>query len=117
MAEKVIGCAYNASNTLGVGFLEKFYENAIVHELRKKGIEVKQQHPITIKYDDVIVGEYVADLLIEDCLLVELKVVEALDRIHFAQCLNYLKATGIKLCLLMNFRKTKVQVRRFVNHF
>jgi len=117
LAEKVIGCAYNVGNTLGAGFLERVYENALVYELKKKGIKVKQQHPITVKYDEVIVGEYIADLLVEDCLLAELKAVEILDKVHFAQCLNYLKATGLKVCLLMNFGKTKVQVRRLVNHF
>jgi GxxExxY protein len=117
IAEKVIGCAYKVSNSLGVGFLEKVYENALVHEIKKAGLKVKQQHAIDFKYDDVLVGEYIADLLVEDELLVELKSAETFDKVHFAQCLNYLKATGLKVCLLINFGKTKVQVRRFVNHF
>lgn len=117
IAEKVIGCAYKVSNSLGVGFLEKVYENALVHEIKKAGLKVKAQHAINVKYDDVLVGEYIADLLVEDELIVELKSVGTLDKVHFAQCLNYLKATGLKVCLLLNFGKTKVQVRRFVNHF
>jgi len=116
-AEKVIGCAYKVSNSLGVGFLEKVYENALVHEIKKAGLKVEQQHAIDVKYDGILVGEYVADLLVEGELLVELKSVQTLDKVHFAQCLNYLKATGLKVCLLLNFGKTKVQVRRFVNHF
>jgi GxxExxY protein len=117
LAEQVIGCAFKVSNNLGAGFLEKVYENALVYELTKKGIKVQQQYPVKVKYEDVIVGEYLADLLVEDCLLVELKAVGLLEKIHLAQCLNYLKATGLKICLLINFGKTKVQVRRLVNHF
>lgn len=117
LAERVIGCAFKVSNTLGSGFLEKIYENALVLELKKSGLKVGQQYPITIRYEGTVVGEYVADLLVEDCLLVELKAVEELNTIHSAQCLNYLRATGLKLCLLMNFGKTKVKVRRLVNHF
>ncbi|HTC22008.1 MAG TPA: GxxExxY protein [bacterium] len=117
ITEKAIGCAYKVSNYLGCGFLEKVYENALSHELKKAGINVKQQHPITIRYDNVIAGEYVADLLLENCLLVELKAVDELNKVHFAQCLNYLKATGLKVCLLMNFGKPKVKIKRFNNHF
>jgi GxxExxY protein len=117
LAEKIIGCAYKVSNTLGVGFLEKVYENALALEIQKAGLKAKQQHPISIRYEGAIVGEYIADILVEDCLLVELKAVEELNTVHSAQCLNYLKATGLKICLLMNFGKTRVKVRRLVNHF
>lgn len=117
LAEKVIGAAYQVSNVLGTGFLEKVYENALTFELKKQGIKVKQQYPIAIRYEGNIVGEYTADLLVEDSLLVELKAVEVLNTIHSAQCLNYLRATGLKICLLMNFGQTKVKVRRLVNHF
>ena len=117
MAEKVIGCAYKVSNSLGAGFLEKVYENSLAIEVEKQGLKTKQQYPITIKYGESVVGEYIADLLVEDCLLVEIKAVSEFEKIHFAQCLNYLKATGLKVCLLINFGKTKVKVRRFSNHF
>ncbi len=117
IAEKVIGCAFKVSNTLGAGFLEKVYENALACEIAQAGLSVKQQHPITIRYNKVIVGEYVADLLVEDCLLIELKTVEELSPVHSAQCINYLKATGLKVCLLMNFAKTKIKIRRLVNRF
>jgi GxxExxY protein len=79
---------------LGTGFLEKVYENALAHELQKTGLKVQQQHLIKVWYDDIVVGDYIADLLIEDCILVELKGVKALDEIHSAQCLTYLKAAA-----------------------
>lgn len=117
ISQKVIGCAYKVSNSLGCGFLEKVYERSLLHELKKAGLRVKSQFPITVRYDGEIVGEYVADLLVEDFLLVELKAVEILDKIYFAQCLNYVKASCLKACLLINFGKTKIQVKRFNNHF
>ena len=115
ITEKIIGCAYTVSNALGAGFLEKVYENALAHELRKAGLKVQQQHPIQVSYDGIVVGDYVADLFIEDCILVELKAVKALDETHQAQCLNYLKATSLRLCLLINFGKRRVEIKRFVS--
>ena len=112
VTEKIIGCAYTVSNTLGAGFLEKVYENALAHELRKIGLRVTQQHPVRVEYDGVLVGEYFADLLVEDCIVVELKAVKVLDEAHWAQCLNYLKATGLRLCLLLNFGKPRVEIKR-----
>ena len=117
VTEKTIGAAYKVSNTLGSGFLEKVYENALVLELQKTGLKVKQQHPIAVRYETNIVGEYFADLLVEDSVFVELKTVENLSPIHSAQCLNYLKATGFTVCLLMNFAERKLKIKRFVNHF
>ena len=117
LTEKVIRCAFTVSNTLGCGFLEKVYENALAHELRKAGLNAEQQHGIRVCYDGVVVGEYAADLLVEGVLLIELKAVKELDDIHMAQCLNYLKATDLRLCLLMNFAKPKVDVRRIANNF
>ena len=117
LTEKVIQCAFAVSNTLGCGFLEKVYENALAHELLKAGLQVQQQHGITVYYDRVAVGEYTADLLVEGVLLLELKAVKNLDDIHLAQCLNYLKATNLHLCLLMNFAKPKVEIRRIVNNY
>jgi GxxExxY protein len=114
ITEKIIGCAFTVSNVLGSGFLEKVYENALVHDLRKNGLEVKQQQAIIIKYDNVVVGEYVADLLVENQILVELKACKALEDIHFAQCINYLKATGLRICLLLNFGTPKIQVKRII---
>jgi GxxExxY protein len=112
LTEKVIGCAFTVANVLGCGFAEKVYENAMVHELKKAGLMVEQQRPITVIYEGVVVGEYFADLLIEQKVLVELKSVRSLEEIHTAQCLNYLAATGIPICLLLNFGK-RVEVKRF----
>ena len=117
LTEKVIGCAHQVSNGLGCGFLEKVYENALAHELRKAGLVVHQQHPIDVVYDGVLVGEFVADLLVEDAVLVELKAIKRIGDIHLAQCLNYLKATNRRVCLLLNFGHTKVQVKRVVRRF
>lgn len=113
----IIGCAYTVANTLGCGFLEKVYENALAHEIRKVGYAVTQQAPIPVHYDGVLVGEYVADLLIAGCVLVELKAVKEIDNIHRAQCHNYLKATGLAVCLLINFGSPKVEIKRIVRDF
>jgi GxxExxY protein len=112
--ERVIGCAFIIANTLGTGFLEKVYENALAHELRKSGLLVAQQHPVTVKYDGVVVGHYTADLFVESSVLVELKVVASLDASHRAQGLNYLAATGLPLCLLINFGRPRIEIARLV---
>ena len=113
----IIGCAYRIMNKLGVGFSERVYENALAYELRKDGISVFQQHRMAVHYDGIVVGEYVADLLIGDSILVELKVARALTDEHVAQCINYLAATGLHLCLLLNFARSRVQVQRVVHGF
>ena len=86
---RIIGCALTVQHGLGAGFLEKVYENALVHELRKSGRAVSQQHPVVVRYDGIVVGDYTVDLLVENTILVELKVAKAIDDIHRAQCLNY----------------------------
>jgi GxxExxY protein len=115
VTERIIKCVYIVANTLGSGFLEKVYENALAHELKKSGFLVEQQKRIQVRYDGVVVGDYMADLLVQNAVLVELKAVKVLDNIHIAQCLNYLKATGFKVCLLLNFGTPKVQIRRLMN--
>ena len=117
ISEHVIGCAFTVANTLGGGFLEKVYENALAHELTKAGLMVGQQIAIGVKYDGVTVGAYVADLLVENAVLVEVKAVRAPDTNHDAQCLNYLRATGLSVCLLMNFANPRLEIRRRVNGF
>jgi GxxExxY protein len=112
LTEKTIGCTYAVGNGLGHGFLEKVYENALALELEREGLKVTQQWPIKVLYRDAPVGEYFADLLVEDRLLVELKAAKELDEAFHAQCLNYLKATGLEVCLLINFGGPEVQVRR-----
>lgn len=107
----IIGCSYQVGNGLGAGFAEKCYENALVHELRKANLSVQQQVPIQVWYDGVVVGEYVADLIVEGVVLVELKAVKTLDPAHYAQCINYLAATRLPVCLLINFGQ-KVEVKR-----
>jgi GxxExxY protein len=114
ITESIIGCAYTVANTLGHGFLEKVYENALSHELAKNGMSVQQQLSVEVIYDDVIVGEYIADMLVNDRVLLEIKAVTKLQDAHLAQCLNYLKATGHRLCLLINFGKPRVEVRRVI---
>jgi GxxExxY protein len=114
ITQKIIGCAYTVSNILGVGFLEKVYENALVHELRKAGLRVKQQYNLQILYDSIVVGEYFVDLIVEECVLVELKAVKNLDDGNFAQCMSYLKASRLKVCLLINFGNPKVEIKRIV---
>ena len=115
ISEKVIGCAYTVSNQMVSGFLEKVYENALTHELRKAGMKTEQQKRLTVHYDGVLVGEYIADLIIEDPVLVEIKSAKSLDSAHMAQCLNYLKATGLTLCLLINFGNPRVAIQRIAN--
>lgn len=117
LSGNVIGCAYRVMNTLGTGFSEKVYENALAHELRKAGVAVSQQHRIAVLYDEAVVGDYVADMLVGESILVELKVARALTDEHVAQCINYLAATGVHLCLLLNFARSRVQVQRVVRDF
>jgi GxxExxY protein len=101
---------------LGQDFLEKVYENALAHKIRKSGLDVKQQYSIQVYYDEQLVGDYIADLFVEDCVLIELKAIKSIDEVHMAQCMNYLKATGLKACLLLNFGKPKIQIKRIVNN-
>ncbi len=115
VTQRVIGCAYSVSNELGAGFLEKVYENALAHELSKSGLLAIQQQPIQVLYDGVVVGDYVADLIVENSIILELKAVKAFDDVHSAQCINYLKATGMRICLLINFGQPKIEIRRFAN--
>jgi GxxExxY protein len=112
LSEKVIGCAYTVSNTLGCGFLEKVYENALAHEIRKLGLTVAVQTPLHVIYDGVIVGEYFADLIVERVLLVELKTTNGFSDNHKAQCINYLNAVKFPLCLLINFGRPRVEIKR-----
>ena len=114
LSKRIIGCALTVLRALGTGFLEKVYENALLHELRKAGLAVSQQHRMVVRYDGVVVGDYTADLLVEHTVLVELKVAKGIDEIQLAQCLNYLKATGLHLCLLLNFGKPRLEIKRIV---
>ncbi len=115
ITRQIIGCVYAVANKLGHGFLEKVYENALFHELSKAGLRVEQQRGLKVIYDGVVVGDFFADLLVEGCVLLELKTVQSLNEAHFAQCLNYLKATRLQICLLINFGKPRVEIKRIIH--
>lgn len=100
--------------SLGPDCLRNCMRVLFAHELRLAGLTVQQQHGITVRYKGVTIGEYTADLLVEQAVVVELKAVRARDDVHRAQCLNYLKATGLRVCLLLNFAKPRVEVKRFM---
>jgi GxxExxY protein len=117
VSEKIIGAAYKVSNTLGAGFLEKVYENALAHQLRKDGMKIEQQKPIKVYNDDVVVGDYLADLIAEGIVIVELKTARRIEDIHLAQTLNYLKVTRLKLGLILNFGRPRVEIKRVANNF
>ena len=111
---QIIGAAFEVQKTLGYGFLEKVYENALIQELQLSGIHAAAQHPIKVDYKGVEVGNYYADMLVENKVIVELKTGETFNPIHEAQLLNYLKATEIKVGLLINFGEKKCEYKRLV---
>ena len=113
--EAVVGASYEVSNTLGTGFLEKVYERALIKELALRGISARPQVPYHVTYKGHIIGEYIADLVVDDRLLVELKCVNALAKDHLAQCINYLRASHLSLALLVNFQHSKVGWLRVVS--
>ncbi|MCK4929444.1 MAG: GxxExxY protein [Methanosarcinales archaeon] len=117
LSENIIGAAFEVSNVLGAGFLEKVYQNALNIELNLRGLKTQPQAPLKVHYKDELVGDYFADILVEDEIIIEIKTVKEFDNNHMAQCLNYLRITGLKLCLLINFGKPRVVIRRIVNNF
>ena len=112
ITEKIIGCAYRVYNKMGFGFLESVYEKCFLIELRKAGLKAIAQQAITVRYDREIVGEFVADIVVEDTIILELKSVRRLVKAHEMQLVNYLVATGKPLGLLLNFGEIKVEVKR-----
>ncbi len=114
LSYKIVGLAMEVHSKLGYGFLEKVYENAMMVLLRREGIHAKQQAPITVYFDGEVVGDYYADILVEDKIILELKAIEKIADAHRAQTLNYLKATGLRLAILLNFGKEKLKYERFV---
>jgi GxxExxY protein len=114
LTEKTLGAAFKVQNTLGCGFLEKVYENALLVDLARMRLAVEQQKSFKVKYEGAIVGEYQADLVVENRVIVECKALSSLDGAHESQVLNYLKATGLKVGLLLNFGRPKVQWKRLV---
>jgi GxxExxY protein len=114
LTEKVFGAVFEVSNTLGAGFLEKVYERALLIELGIRGIQAKSQSSLAVTYKGHLVGEYFADMLVEEVLVIELKCVERLGNEHMAQCLNYLRASGRGVCLLVNFQRPTVEWKRII---
>ncbi len=111
---KINGAIFEVNKVLGAGFMEKVYENALLVELRNMGLNAKPQVPISVNYKGEIVGEYFADFVVEDKVVMELKAVEYLEKIHEAQLLNYLNATEYNVGLLVNFTYPKAIIKRFV---
>jgi GxxExxY protein len=111
---RINGAVFEVKRELGAGFLEKVYRNALLVELKKSGLNAESEVPIKVQYKGTEVGEYYADIVVENQVIVELKAVESLQKIHEAQLLNYLKATGYKVGLLVNFALPKAEIRRFV---
>lgn len=117
ITEKIIGAAYKVSNTLGSGFLEKVYENALFIEIKKAGLIVTKQHALQVFYDDQVVGDYFVDLFIENEVVVELKTAKVITDIHQAQLMNYLIACNRRCGLIINFGKPRVEIKRMLNGY
>ena len=111
---QINGAVYEVNKVLGHGFLEKVYENALVAELAIRGIKAESQVPIDVIYKNKTVGEYFADIVVENQVIAELKAIDSLEKIHEAQILNYLKATGFKVGLLINFTFPRAEIKRFI---
>ena len=114
VTETVIGCAYRVYNKMGFGFLESVYEKCLLIELRKAGLDTESQKPITVYYDGEIVGEFVADIVVNDIIILELKSVRRVSKAHEVQLVNYLVATGKPVGLILNFGERKVEIKRKV---
>ena len=112
LTERVLGAVFEVANSLGAGFLEKVYERALLHEIRLRGIRAVSQASFPVLYKGQCIGEYFADILVENTVVIELKCVERLGNEHMAQCLNYLRASGMEVCLLINFQKPTVEYKR-----
>ena len=115
LTERALGAVFEVSNALGVGFLEKVYERALLREFALRGIHATPQCSIPVMYKGYCVGEYFPDFLVEESLVVELKCADRLVGEHVAQCINYLKASGLHLALLINFCHPKMEWRRIVH--
>ncbi len=114
LTEKIIGCAYRVYNKMGFGFLESVYEKCMLIELRKAGLNAESQKPITVCYEDEIVGEFVTDIIVNDTIILELKSLRRIIKAHEVQLVNYLVATGKPVGLILNFAESKVEVKRKV---
>ena len=111
---EINGAVFEVNRVLGPGFLERVYQNALMVELRNRGLKAESQAAITVDYKDNVVGEYIADILVEEKVILELETVDRLEKIHEAQLLNYLRATGTKIGILVNFKHTRAEIKRMV---
>jgi GxxExxY protein len=116
LTEKIIAACFDVSNELGAGFLESVYEKALLIALRDRGLSAEAQSPLKVIFRNQTVGDFFADIVVENTVLLELKAVKALAPEHQAQIINYLKATGIDIGLLVNFGNPKLEYRRFNRH-
>jgi GxxExxY protein len=114
LTARILAGAFAVHNSLGAGFLERVYANALALELRRQGLVCIQEAPLKVKYREIVVGDYVADMVVADRVLIEMKACAVLDRNHSAQIMNYLRASEIKVGLLLNFGRPKLEYRRFV---
>ncbi len=114
VTETIIGCAYRVYNKMGFGFLESVYEKCLLIELHKSGLDTESQKSITVYYEGEIVGEFVADIIVNDAVIVELKSVRRIIKAHEVQLVNYLVATGKPVGLILNFGERKVEIKRKV---
>jgi GxxExxY protein len=114
LTEKIIGCAYRVYNKMGFGYLESVYEKCMLIELRKAGFDIESQKPIRVQYEGEVVGDFIADILVNDTVILELKSVRKLVEAHEVQLVNYLVSTGKPVGLLINFGETRVAVKRKV---
>ncbi len=114
LTSKILEVAFAVHNTLGAGFLEKVYENALAIEFRQRGITFRQQAPLQVRYNGSVVGDYTADLVVDGKVILELKAAQGIDPTHEAQLLNYLRATGLLVGLILNFAKPKLEYKRLV---
>ena len=112
LTEKVIACSYRVYNKMGAGFLESVYEKCLVIELRKAGLLVETQKAIQVYYDNELVGDFIADMIINDTIILELKAIKQIAKAHEVQLVNYLVATGKSVGLLINFGEEKVEIKR-----
>lgn len=113
LTEKIIGQVYSVYNTLGYGFLEKVYVNSLIKKLKDIGFKVEKEYPIKVLFENEVVGDYFADIIVDDKIILEIKAIESLNQVHEVQLVNYLKATGIQVGLLVNFGK-RLEIKRRV---
>lgn len=115
ITEKIISSAYEVHRLLGNGYLEKVYENSLIKELEYKNLRCQQQIPLEVYYKDYVVGNYIADIIVEDKIILEIKAISGIEEQHFSQLLNYLKATRKRLGLIINFGANNVEIKRIIN--